>query len=321
MIELKDICINSGETKLYNISLKAEEKGIYGILCEDSAVKSRLADIICGVENADGGQVLVNAVEMSRKALDLKRKARLASPRLLCDGMSTPVEYLDFIGNVLKIEPEKKYRQIKEAMELVGISDVQNKPIASLPSAAGARLSLAAALIGNPEVIVLDELFEEISDNEARELYEILDMLAEIKILILLSHSPEQVRRLCRHIAIIAGGKIALSGNCEDIEKKINSTHTLNITARGEKEKILEAINQTEGVVSVKILSADKNMVHTLSVEYLPDLKMKDKIFSALALVNVPMLSFKEKKLSLSDVYYSLTIAEEKGNTNNDSSI
>lgn len=308
MIEIKELKYSQNGTQIINgLSLNVEGRGIFGILGENSAEKTAIANLICGCYDADGGCVLVNEKEINRKNYDLKKRVRLVPTQLLAEPTSTPVEYLDFFGEALGVDSEKRYRQIKEALDLMGIEDIQNRRISTLGAAERCRISLAAALIGNPEYIILDEPFGGIDLTTLKEIYELLVMLGEIKTLVLLSHKPSEIKSLCKDVAIINGGKAVLSGNVAQIEARINSTHEFHLTVRGNSQSVIDAINSVEGVVSIKITSSDKNDVNSILVEHSPDEKMKDKLFTALSEINAPMLSFKKVTLTLEDVYYSLT--------------
>ncbi len=308
VLEIKELTVQrEKENILCGLSLNIEEKGIFGILGADALGKTTLAQIICGCRDADSGSVLINGETINREALDNKKRVRLVPTSLVAESTCTAVEYLDFVGDALGVEPDKRYRQMKEALELVGIEDVQNKPFGELGTSARCRLALAASLIGNPECIVLDEPFAGVDPTSLGELYVLLKMLGKIKLLVLLSHKPSEVKALCQNIAVMSGGKIALSGSIAEIEEKINSTHELHITVRGNADNIVDAIKSVAGIVGAKITATEKNDVHSLSVEHYPDDKIKDKLFAALSAINAPMLSFKTVKLTLDDVYYSLT--------------
>ncbi len=301
-----------GKSVLSALSLTVENKGIFGVLCVDSTAKALLARLICGCEDADEGTVRVNGEPMSRRATELKKKVRLVPSVLKTDSMETAAEYLDFVGSALGIEPDRRYRQIKEALELLGIDGVQSKPFFALNSVQCLRLAIASSLIGNPDIIVIDDALWNIEGKQLEEIYEILQMLGKIKTVILLSHKPSEVKRLCERIAFMCGGRIVLSGSIAEIEEKINSTRELRISVRGDWEKISAVIKDTERVVDVKLISSDKNSVHSISVEHLPDSKMKDRLFEALSKINAPMLQLKAIELTLDDVFYSLTDKDRK---------
>lgn len=292
---------------LCGLSLKVENNGIYGVLTADGRAATALAEAICGCENADSGEVVINGEPMSRKAIELKKKVRLVPKSLDIDKNTTPVEYMDFIGQVLGVDTDKRYRQIKEALELMAIEDVQNRPVSDLSAAQLLRVSIAASLIGNPEVIVLDDPFGGVEEKALSRVLETVTMLGSIKTLVLLSHKVAHVKELCREVTVMCGGKVVLSGEVSEIESKINSTCELHICVRGEYEKVSAAIEGVDGVVGVKLLSAERNNVNQIRVEHLPDSRMKDKLFAALSAVGAPMLSVKPIVLTIEDVFYSLT--------------
>ena len=297
---------------LCGINLCFEEKGIYGVLGVEGAGKTTLARIICGCIDADDGAVMLSDAPMSRSALSLKKKIRLVPSLLTADQSMYAFEYLDFIGSSLGVEPDKKYRQIKEAAELLRIEDLQKRTIASLSTTDNCKLMLAGSLIGNPDVLVIDDSLSYIDRSAVEEIYALLRLLGKIKTLVIFSHTPTIAKDLCKRVAIMCGGKIVLDERAEDIEAKINSTHEMKITVRGNAERIITAIESLTSVVQAKILSADKNDVHSISVEHYPDASIKDKLFSALAAINAPMLTVKSIVLTLDDVFYSLTLPDKK---------
>ncbi len=315
MIEIKNLKIEKDGSYIINdVSVTVENKRIFGVLCADSMQRELFGKVLCGAVDATDGEVMYDGKKMTRAALELKAKVRLASYTFVADGHVTVFEYLDVVGNSLKLETEKKYRQIKEALELTGLDSLQNKLICNISDAyIRFKVSLAASLLGNPDYIISDCTFDGFSDDALSEIYELLEMLGNIKTIVLFSDKPTCIKRLCQNIAIISRGKVVLEGHIDEIEQKINSTHELRITVRGNEQTIHETIKNTECVVNVKTLSADKNNTHLLSVEHYPDDKIKDRIFEALSAVNCPMLSVKQISLTLNDVYYSL-ISHDQNN-------
>lgn len=311
MLAIKELVGGAeGANALSGITLTANDKGIFGVLCARREQRSALARLMCGCEDAESGEVLINGERLSRRACALKRKVRLVPSVLVTDTSCTSAEYLNFVGDALGVEPEKRYRQIKEALEITGLEASQNKLISALGASELCRLALAGALIGNPEIIVMDDPFSAVDKETANELYDLLDMLAGIKTVILLSESVAEVKRLCTRVAVISKGRIAIEGDIAEIERKINATHELFISVRGEAEAVLGAVRSLECVADAKIISTEQNGVHSLRVEYYPDDSIKDKLFAVLSQINAPMLSIRTVTLTLEDVYFSLTDGE-----------
>ena len=312
MLEIKDLVAEYCEGSVKGLSLTVSEKGIFGILCAHSADRTAIASVICGCADKESGEVLINGEPVSRKALKARKKIRLVPHELNIDGMMTSVEYLDFVADALSVASDKKYRQVSEALELLDLYEDSSRPFFMLGKAVRVRLSIAASLIGNPEFIVIDDAFSGLDRKTAEDIFELLKMLAKRKTVILLSHKPAEVKELCEQIAIVSGGVVAIEGNIAEIEKKINATREMHINARGETDKIIEAIKSVQNVVDVRVTSTSANKISTFVIEHYPDAFIKDKVFDALNAINSQMLSFKEVKLTLEDVYYSLTSPDVK---------
>lgn len=320
MLEIDGVVAEyGGAVVLSNISFSIDGKGIYGILGASGSGKTALARVICGCEDVSGGRIAVNGEPMSRNAKALKRNVRLVPRRLLTDVSMTVSEYLDFTGAALGIEPDRRYRQVKEALELTGLERLRNTLLARITPTEYCRLSIAASLLGNPEYIIIDDVLAEAEASQLPELYELLELLGSMKTVVLLSSRAVDVKRLCDSVWIISGGKIALNGRIEEIERKLNATHALDITVRGDGEQILDAVRSLKCVVGAKINSTENNNLHSLSVEYYPIGEIKSELLAALASVNASVQSLRELVLTLDDVLYSLgkgTASGEKAEGN-----
>ena len=312
MLEIKDLVAEYREGSVSGLSLTVSEKGIFGILCAHSADRTAIAHVICGCADKESGEVLVSGESVTRQALKARKRIRLVPHELNIEGMTTPTEYLDFVADALEVASDKKYRQVSEALELLGLDEDAARPFFMLGKAGRVRLSIAAALIGNPEIIVIDDALSGLDRKSAEDIFELLKMLAKRKTVILLSHKPAEVKELCEQMAIVSGGAVAIEGNILEIEKKINATREMHINARGDTDKIIEAVKSVQNVVGVRVTSTGANKISTFVIEYQPDAFMKDKVFGALDAINSQMLSFKEVKLTLEDVYYSLTSQDVK---------
>ncbi len=294
-------------TILSDITLEIKPKQAYALLCATEEQRAALARAMCGAVNAQVGDIRFFDLPFGREALELRKKIRAVPYNLCIDGNMTVEEYLCFTADTLEIESDIAYRQISEAMELCLLEGVQKRIFKKLSKSERTRLFLAAALLGNPEYIVLDNPFDGIEGAERKELYEFFSMLAKIKALVLITPNPSEASRLCESMAVIANGKVAICGSIDEIESKINSTNELILSARGDAELIVGTLQALEGIVSARVCTSEANGVHTVSVEHTPDTSIKDKIFEALKKINIPMLSYRQIKLTLDDVYYSLT--------------
>ena len=165
LIEAIDVCFDKyyEDLSLRNISFKIEEKGVYAFLGKSKSGKTALATLLAGIEKYDSGRLLYKDTEMysSKKSeFQIKKKIGYVPEKCFFDGDMTVFEVLEFTGRVKKIDSDKRYRQIKEAMELMGLSELSNMTVDTIGLSERKRLSIASALIGNPDVIIFDEPFK-----------------------------------------------------------------------------------------------------------------------------------------------------------------
>lgn len=312
LLEIKDMTAlgRGGEELVRSLSLGFEGKGIFGVLCSSAEAREAIAAAICGARDADGGKVLIDGEEMHRENLALKRRVRLVPNADVDYGAFTLFEHMETVGSALRLDNNKKYRQIGEAIDLMGLEEVKNTPIAALTASQKCRLGIAAALLGNPELIVIDSALDALSQKPMSAIAELLKMLGGIKGIVLLTSRPEYARAICDRVAIIAGGELALCDGVADIEAKINETALTYAYVRGDAERIVAAISAMDEVISARLDEVKSDGVNKIAVEHKYDKLIKDKLFSALAGINAPMLSTKTAALSLEDVYYSFISRE-----------
>lgn len=314
MLEIKNVKKAYGKETdvLCDVSFSIEDKGIYAVLGDKGEGKTALARIICGCEDADGGEVLLDGEHMSRKNMSLKHKVRLVPTQLALYGTVTPVEHLEFVGGVLGIDPDKKYRQIKEALELVGLDTSQNKPFAALDAFERFALALAASLLGNPDVLVIDDALGGIDAARMDTVRQLIEMLGKIKVIILLTHRPSDVKKMGEHVFLLHNGRIALGGKISDIMAKVNSTSQLYITVRGGSTEVIAAVCSVDTVVEAKITGAQSGGVISVYVEHTPDANIKDKLTSALGGINAPIHTWRAVTLDLEDIFNSFRSRSRK---------
>ena len=311
MLDVKRLVWSDNNVEvLKGVTFSLGDKESIGILVPQKKQGEALARIICGCIDADEGEVRLGDDIMSRRAIALKKKIRLIPSELVLDPLSTPVEYLDFVARMLDVDEEKRYRQIKEALELLNLDSIQNKIFLNLSAEERCRLSIAAALIGNPEAIVLENAFWGIDQGSVDSMLDVIELILKIKTVVFISQKPAEVKRVCSRVAMLSDGKIVIDDNIEQIEKKINATAELHIKARGDGAQIIDAIRSLECVVSAAIDFTEANGVHSIRIEHYPKETIKDDLFEQLSKINVPMLAVQAFTLTLDDVYFSIASKE-----------
>ena len=211
------------ERKVESLSFEIAEKGVHAILGPKGSGKTLLMDLLSGSEWAGDGRILFGEQELTPEAWELKKKIGYVQQRCPFDGTQTVTEVLDFVGEARGVVPEKRYRQIKEALDLTGLEACRNRLVKRLTAEEEKRLGLAAALLGNPDVLLLDEPIPAVRADARQEFFELIRMLGRIKTVLLATADFEVARSLCEDVVILSDGKLLAKGGFEELDAKLKA--------------------------------------------------------------------------------------------------
>lgn len=215
-------------TKIYNtqkavnqVSFRVEKGEIVGFLGPNGAGKSTTMKMITGYIGATSGSAKVCGIDVSKNAIEVKKKiGYLPESNALYYDMYVK-EYLKFIAGVHKIADAKK--QIAKVIELTGLQVEQHKKIGQLSKGYKQRVGLAAALIHNPEVLILDEPTSGLDPNQIVEIRNVIKEQGKDKTVLFSSHILQEVEAICTRIIIINKGQIVADDSLENLKKKGNN--------------------------------------------------------------------------------------------------
>ena len=217
VIELKHLVKRYGtHTAVDDLSLQMEPGKIYGFLGPNGAGKSTTMNIMTGYLAATGGEVKINGLDVLMQPEEAKKCVGYLPelPPLYVD--MTVKEYLDFAAELKKIEKGKRAAQVKEVMEMTGISDVSHRLIRNLSKGYRQRVGLAQAILGYPEIIILDEPTVGLDPKQIIEIRSLIKKLGENHTVILSSHILTEISAVCDHVFIISKGKLVASDKTEN---------------------------------------------------------------------------------------------------------
>ena len=311
MIEVKNLVKKYGEhLAVDGLSFTVEKGQIYGFLGPNGAGKSTTMNIMTGYLGATEGEVIINGHDILKEP-ELAKKSIGYLPEIppLYTDM-TVTEYLKFVAELKKIKKAEIMEAVGEVIELVGLIDVEHRLIKNLSKGYRQRVGLAQAIIGFPEIIILDEPMVGLDPIQIIEIRELIRKLAKEHTVILSSHILAEVQEMCDHIMIISKGKLVASDTPENLEKMMGTTEKITVEAEGEREEI-------EGVL--ESLGEDVTWTMNLNVEGIWVIEietkagdMRKEIARAFASAGCPLLTLKKETVSLEDVFLELTEKDDE---------
>ncbi|MBQ7718366.1 MAG: ABC transporter ATP-binding protein [Clostridia bacterium] len=305
MIEVKNLSKNFGDKKaIDDISFSIGKGEIVGLLGPNGAGKSTTMNIITGCISATMGKVTISSKDMLKYPEEAKKCIGYLPevPPLYPD--MTVLEYLGFVFDLKKAKG-KKSEIIKEISDTVKISDVSGRLIKNLSKGYKQRVGLAQALIGDPEILILDEPNAGLDPKQVIEFRNIIKNLGKDRTVIFSSHILSEVSEVCDKIIIINNGKIVAEGKTDKLSEALETENGYTVRVRGDKSRVTGLLGSIYGAYDVRAGGTDEADVYDYEVKASRDIR--EDIFYTMAKENCPVLELRQKKFSLEETYIKIT--------------
>ena len=312
MIEIKNLTKLYGTKKAVdNISFTVNSGEILGFLGPNGAGKTTTMNIITGYIGATEGNVLIDGMDTLENPMECKRKIGYLpeQPPLYID--MTVREYLNFVFE-LKSPDVNKNEHLEDIMDVVKITDVKDRLIKNLSKGYKQRVGIAQALVGNPDILILDEPTVGLDPKQIIEIRNVIKELGKNRTVILSSHILPEVSAICERVIIINNGKIMAIDTPENLSSKLSGDNRLMIRAEGSQAAIEKALSKVENLVSIECMGQKEEGTWDYVIDAKQGEDIRKKVFAALASDELAILMSKTVGLSLEEVFLQLTTDEGK---------
>ena len=314
MIEVKHITKKYGDTLAVNdVSFKIRNGKIYGLLGPNGAGKSTTMNIIAGCISATSGSVNINGYDVFENPLEAKSLIGYLPEQPPLYNEMTPSEYLEFVAEAKNVPYEKIYRQVRQVMELTGIYSMKDRLIKNLSKGYKQRVGIAQAMLGNPEIIILDEPTVGLDPKQIIEIRELIKKLGESKTVIVSSHILAEISAVCDHVIIISQGKVVADDEIKALEAEVSPFDKLHLSVKGDAKGVKEVLGKFEDIQNVNIYASKTPGVIEMTLSVPKERDIRDDIFFAMAERRYAVITMEKEDTSLESVFLSLT-SETKGN-------
>lgn len=316
MIEVSNLVKKYGDhTAVDHLSFQIEKGKIYGFLGPNGAGKSTTMNMITGYIASTEGKVMIDGHDILEEPEAAKKCIGYLPemPPLYFD--MTVLEYMKFAADLKKIPRNQKEKQIKEVMDMVKITDMKDRLIKNLSKGYRQRVGLAQAILGYPEVIILDEPTVGLDPKQIIEIRDLIKSLKQKHTVILSSHILSEVRAVCDYVLIISHGKLVASDTPDNLERLAAGSNSLLMKVKGEKDTIRKDLETIEGVTGVEMSYDSDEELWKTKVSIQENVDIREKVFYAMAKANCPIYEMQVKRVSLEDVFLEITEGEKKKST------
>ena len=295
-----------GHTAVDDISFTVEDGCIYGLLGPNGAGKSTTMNIITGYLSATDGTVTINGHDIAEEPAAAKVCIGYLPEQPPLYPEMTVQEYLDFAAELKGVKKAQRREQVQQAARRTGLDQVMPRLIRSLSKGYRQRVGIAQALLGSPQLIILDEPTVGLDPAQVIGIRKLIRELGKTHTVILSSHILSEVQAVCSRVLILSKGALVAEGTPEQLSEKLSPGIRLRVTALGSSDTVLPVVEAVPGITGVQLVSEADGEV-TFTAETADTTDRRAEVSRALSEAGCTVLELTAENRSLEEVFLALT--------------
>lgn len=308
MIEVRNLTKKYGDHfAVQDISFSLEKGKIYGLLGPNGAGKSTTMNIMTGYIAATSGEVIIEGHDIFKEAEEAKKHIGYLPeiPPLYMD--MTVWEYLFTVADLKGVPRSERKSMITDAMEKVMITNMKDRLIKNLSKGYKQRVGIAQTLIGNPDIIILDEPTVGLDPKQIIEIRTLIKQLGEDHTVLISSHILSEIGAVCDHVVIINKGHLVVSDSTENLEKLFKGQDILCLSAQGELEKIQNILREFPALSIANMKEAEEAETYRFQLKVQDQADYRKQLFFRFAEAGIPLLEISRAGMSMEDIFLEIT--------------
>ena len=295
-------------TAVDDLSFEISEVGVYGFLGPNGAGKSTTMNIMTGCLSATAGTVKISGYDIYDQPREAKRRIGYLPEQPPLYLGETPEEYLRFVGEAKGLRGRTLRQQMEAVIEETGIGEMRGRRIDALSKGYRQRVGIAQALLGQPEIVILDEPTVGLDPLQILDIRALIAALGKTRTVLISSHILSEVQTMCSKILIIAHGKLVAFDTPERLEEQLSSPGEITVAADTGADAARALVAELPGAASVTVSEEGAGSCRLTVTAGGDDLyALSREIFRAFAASGSTLSELRVKKATLEDIFLELT--------------
>ena len=321
MIEVKNVTKKYGSiTAVNDISFDVKDGEVVGFLGPNGAGKSTTMNMLTGYIEPTQGQIIINGNDILKKPRKAKREVGYMPENVPLYYELTAKEFVTYMAELKMVKKSERKEQVEQVLKETGLEDVKNKLIRNLSRGYKQRVSMAGALVGNPDVIILDEPTVGLDPKQITEIRSLIKELGKKHTVILSSHILSEVSQICERVIIINKGKIVAIDTPENLEKSTKERNGISVVVEDKNEKMKTLKEKIPEIEDIEFVKDNEDGTKQYVITTSSDIDLRKKIFEVLPKEGIVIFELKKTENTLEDAFIKL-IDSSKSAENKEESI
>ena len=310
MIELKNVTKKYGDfTAVNDVSFKIEKGEIVGFLGQNGAGKTTTMKMITGLAEPTEGEIFIDGEKITRNSR--KKIGYMPENTPLYQDL-TVKEFINYMAELKCLKKQERKDQVEKLINDLSLADVQNKLIRNISRGYKQRVSMAGALVGNPEILILDEPTVGLDPKQIIEIRSLIKSLRKNHTVFLSSHILSEISQMCQKVIILNKGKIVAIDTPKNLESKI-AKNSIIIDVEDPNNNIKNITEKIKEIKEIKFVKNLDNAVKQYEIIVEKNADIRKKLFEILPQEEISIIELKNSEVGLEEAFINL-IESEGGN-------
>ena len=307
MIEVKNVTKKYGNfTAVDNITFTVKDGEVVGLLGQNGAGKSTTMNMITGFIEPTEGNIVINGFDIMKKPLKAKKQIGYMPENVPLYTELTVKEFVTYMAELKLVERKIRKQEVENVIKETGLQEVENKLIRNLSRGYKQRVSMAGALVGNPEVLILDEPTVGLDPKQIIEIRNLIKNLGKKHTVILSSHILSEISQICEKVVILNKGKIVAIDTPENLEEKTKEQNILYVTVEDKEEKMPNLKEKIKDIEKLEMVKDNEDGTKQYKIFSKSEKDVRKLLFEILPKEGITIFELKKAETSLEDAFIKL---------------
>ena len=307
MIEVKNVTKKYGNfTAVDNITFNVKDGEVVGLLGQNGAGKSTTMNMITGFIEPTEGTIIVNGFDIMKKSLKAKKQIGYMPENVPLYPELTVKEFVSYMAELKLVGRKERKQEVENVIKETGLEEVKNKLIRNLSRGYKQRVSMAGALVGNPEVLILDEPTVGLDPKQIIEIRNLIKNLGKKHTVILSSHILSEISQICERVVILNKGKIVAIDTLENLEEKTKEQNVLFVTVEDKEEKMSSLKEKITDIEKLEMIKDNEDGTKQYKIVSKSEKDIRKALFDTLPKEGITIFELKKAETSLEDAFIKL---------------